>query len=556
MFELANFFRQDLNFMYFRPAILILSAMLLLAAGTGCKKSESRAAAPPTVLPPNTIASLHWLGKRQLGYEATAFFFMRVWNHPETLQLEKQSFDRLATVPERFFPGGANLMSPPGSLALPLIYDLQSQESYIEIRAATNAPPAFVFAIRLTDITAVGGWFTNLSYLLEPLAGGRVVVSPVDHSWSLKTTNSFQFVELSRVGDWTMVAAGPEQNPLADEITARIRRDGVPFVSAGTNLWLEASLDLPRLEKIFPLSSLVACPARTEGPGEAKIFSALNHFDLTISGDGANVITRGKLTFSRPFAAPLEAWRLPVDLMHEPLTSFTAMRGLPSSLRDWQPWRDLEIGAAPDQLCFWSLAGSPYQIYLAAPLPDARSQVAVLSGHLLQKGNPWLAANGYIGFDRAHDANGVTWGNLPGIEPFIKSAGAGAEGWLFAGLLPDTNTDLTPPPAGMINDVLRRTNLVYYDWEVTGPRLQPVLQLGQTARQIARRPQMVMDSPAIGWLGLLIPRLGTSATIASRTGAAELTFYRRSTLGFNAIELHLLADWLESPAFPRGLHSW
>jgi hypothetical protein len=158
----------------------------------------------------------------------------------------------------------------------------------------------------------------------------------------------------------------------------------------------------------------------------------------------------------------------------------------------------LEIGAAPNQLCFWSLAGSPYQIYLAAPLPDARSQVAALSDHLLQKGNPWLSTNGYISFDRATNGNGVTWGNLPDIKPFIKSAGTGAAGWLFAGLLPDTNTVAASPPAGMINDVLRRTNLVYYDWEVTGPRLEPVLQLGQTARQIAHRPRMAMDSSAIG----------------------------------------------------------
>jgi hypothetical protein len=74
MFELANFSRQDLDFMYFRPAILILSALFLAASGTGCQKSKPRAAAPPTVLPPDTIASVHWLGKQQLGYEATAFF--------------------------------------------------------------------------------------------------------------------------------------------------------------------------------------------------------------------------------------------------------------------------------------------------------------------------------------------------------------------------------------------------------------------------------------------------------------------------------------------------
>jgi hypothetical protein len=214
------------------------------------------------------------------------------------------------------------------------------------------------------------------------------------------------------------------------------------------------------------------------------------------------------------------------------------------------------MGTAPDQLFVWSLAGSPYQVYLAAPLPDARAQVAAIVRASAPKGKSLARRQcGYISFDRAADANGVTWGNLPDIKPFIKSAGSDAGGWLFAGLLPDTNNAAAPPPAGLINDVLRRTNLVYYDWEVTGPRLQPVLQLGQTVRQIARRPPMPMDSAGINWLALLVPRLGTSATIISRTGPAGLTFFRRSTLGFNAVELHLLADWLESPSFPAGMHS-
>ena len=178
-----------------------------------------------------------------------------------------------------------------------------------------------------------------------------------------------------------------------------------------------------------------------------------------------------------------------------------------------------------------------------------------LSDNLLQTANPWLATNGYISFDRAADGNGITWGNLPDISPFIRAADSGNNGFLLAGLFPDTNNVAAPPPAGLIQDVLRRTNLVYYDWEVTGPRLQPVLQLSQAIRQVTRRPEMAADSAAIDWLGSLIPRLGTSATIINRTGPAELTLYRRSTLGLNAVELHLFTDWLESPQFPYGLHS-
>lgn len=528
--------------MYFRPAILALFATLLFLSGIGCQKSVPAASAlPPTVLSPDTIASVHWLGKRRLGYDATAFYFMRIWNLSQSARLERQAIDRLTTVPERFFPGGSNLAGDSSARMLPLVYDLDQEESYVEIRAATNSQPNFVLAIRLSDPAQAGRWFTNLAAVLEPLTAARAVDNPDQSGWSLKTAGG-SFIQVSRVGDWTLVSVGPQDGSLSGEISARIRRDHVPFVSAGTNLWLEASLDLPRL---------AACIPDLNFP-----LSTLNHLNFTLTGDGANVITRARLTFSRPLSASLEPWSIPLDLIHEPLTGFTAVRGIQPLLAGWSAWNDLQIGTPPDQLFFWSLAGSPYQTYLAAPFPDAGRQVSALTDHLLQKANPWLAANGYINFDPAPDSDGVVWGNLPDIKPFIKSAANGSGSWLFAGLLPQTNTDLTPPPAGMIQDILRRTNLVYYDWETTGPRLNPDRELGQTARQIARRPLMPLDSPAMDWLAMLIPRLGTSATIINRAAPDDLIFYRRSTVGLTAPELHLLADWLESPRFPRALHSF
>ena len=546
--------------MYFRPALFTLFALLIFTFGFGCQKSTSIIpAAPPTVLAPDTIARVHWLGKRRLGYEATAFFLMRVWNLSQTAQLERQTIDRLTTAPLRLLPGGSNLAATSSVLLLPLIYDLEQEQTYFEIRATTNAQPfgatkpneggstfnpepTFVLALRLNDPAQAGRWFTNLATVLGQFTGAYASVNTAGNGWSLKLTNAPALIQLTRVGDWTIVAAGPAQSPLLAEITIRIKRDHVPFVSAGTNLWLEANLDLPRLTTIFPAFS--------------SQLLTLNRLSLTLTGDGANVITRAQLTFAEPLPLQLEPWHIPLDLMHEPLIGFTAGRGLQPWLAVWKNWQNLPIGTPPDQLFLWSVAGSPYQTYLAAPLPDARQQVSALTGWLLQTANPWLATNGYIAFDRAENMNGVTWGNLPDIKPFITSVETGSQSYLFAGLLPATGTDAAgPPPTGLIQDVLRRTNLVYYDWEITGSRLQPCLQLGQTARQIARRTQMSLDSTSLRWLATVIPRLGTSATIINHTGPNQLEFYRRATLGLTAPELHLLTDWLESPQFPSGLHS-
>ena len=56
-------------------------------------------------------------------------------------------------------------------------------------------------------------------------------------------------------------------------------------------------------------------------------------------------------------------------------------------------------------------------------------------------------------------------------------------------------------------------------------------------------------------LRALTPRLGNTVTTVTRRGDGQLAFSRKSTGGFTALELHLLADWAESPAFPQGLHT-
>ncbi len=518
--------------MYFRTVWFVLCAAFLLAFGTGCQKSESTApAAPPTVLSADTIASVHFLGKKRLGITAGAYYFARIWQQPQSAQLERQTLIKIASVPGEWLPGGGNLSQDGCSRLWWTLNDILQEESYLEIHQSANGSAETVFAIRLNPAQA-DQWLTNLPVVLEPLAGNRVVLNSAQKSWSLKTTGALNLIQFTRIGEWTLVAAGPEQNLLQSEITARIRRDDVPFVSAATNiLWLEASLDPQRLAAAFP--SL---------PGK---FSKLKHLDLGIGGDGGSVRLRGQLTFAEPFASALPDWHMPENLVHEPLISFTAVRGVQSLLASWPEWNRLQV-TAPDQFYLWSLSGSPGQTYLAAPLPDAVHQVPALADRLLQNANPWLATNGYVGFDRAADGNGVTWGSQPEIRPFIKFAGTADDGWFYAGLLADTNSAALPPPAGMIQDILSRTNLVYYDWEVTGPRLQPCFYLAQTARQIARRPQLAPDSVAAAWLGMLAPRLGTSATIITRSAPDQLTFRRRSTLGLTAPELQLLAGWLDS----------
>jgi hypothetical protein len=535
--------------MYFRPAILALFTVFLLASGTGCQKSESPAPpASPTVLSPDTIASVHWVGKRRLDLDADAYYLSRVWSLPQTARLQSQTFDRLSTGVWRNLLGDVVAAQIPAVVLRPLFDDLMLQESYLEIRAASNSQFSAILAVHVNAPLA-GVLETNLAIATELLTGSPAIANPAIHGWALQRTNTPNLIMLSRIGDWTVVAIGPGQNSLFTEINDRIQRDHVPFVSAGTNLWLEADLSPSRLADCFSLSAGGSGQSKAGNPF-SHLPSSIYRLQLSLSGDGASVITRGQLIFLEPLSSELPPWRLPVNLIHEPLIAFTAVRGVQSELAASPAWNRLQIGA-PDQFYLWSLSGSPSQTYLAAPLPDAVHQVPVLAGRLLQDANPWLATNGYVSFDRATDSNGVVWGNLPDMQPFIKFAGAADDGWLYAGLFPDAGVGTgLPTPDGMLQDLLHRTNLVYYDWELTGPRLSSCFYLGQTVRQIFRQPQLPADSASAVWLGVLQPRLGTSATILTRNAPDQLAFLRKSTLGLTATELQLLTGWFESPRFP------
>jgi hypothetical protein len=102
---------------------------------------------------------------------------------------------------------------------------------------------------------------------------------------------------------------------------------------------------------------------------------------------------------------------------------------------------------------------------------------------------------------------------------------------------------------------LNSTNLIAYDWELTGPRIDQWLYMSQFARLVLERKQLLPGSAALGWLRAASHQLAFSATEVTQTGSNQISINRRSSVGFTALELNVLADWLESPEFPCGLYS-
>ena len=90
---------------------------------------------------------------------------------------------------------------------------------------------------------------------------------------------------------------------------------------------------------------------------------------------------------------------------------------------------------------------------------------------------------------------------------------------------------------------------------MTGPRIEGLTAIGQMLRFSTRHARMDQSSASFLWLRHTKTNLANCATIVTLTGPSTLSFARNSTIGFSGLELHFLADWLESPQFPDSFHT-
>jgi hypothetical protein len=93
-------------------------------------------------------------------------------------------------------------------------------------------------------------------------------------------------------------------------------------------------------------------------------------------------------------------------------------------------------------------------------------------------------------------------------------------------------------------------NVLYFDREITGGRVEAWMFMSQLLRIIFRREQLPDGALTVAWLKAAGPSFGPSATTVTKTTSTELALSRTSTIGLTSVELHLLVDWLESPEFP------
>ena len=498
-----------------------MNKFLIISFGAVITVVVAAQAAPP----PDLIARIHFAGAEHISADTNSAALTNFFCSAEAQALREQTLNKLSHFPYTWFKSRLAAGASNGAEQLrPLLDDLLKSEWFLEIRDTTNGAPETALAIRLNS-GRTELWSKNLAAVLQDWTGIGISQDRPGIWWLKKhqAPNLFQF---SRSGDWVVIDCGQNNLSLGGGLLTMAAKPAI----RETN-WLTADLDWPRL---------------------AQWFVPLKNFDfpkieLQFIGRGGDLWANGKFILSQPLP-PLEKWRMPTNIIHQPLASFTAVRGIGPWLarQDWA--RRYEIQPPPDQFFIWALPQMPFQTFAATPVPDAAAAIAQLDAKLPVTFDARSMALLLPPITTVLTNHEIMWRGVPFAAPFVQALHEPSGDFLFGGFFPNTPRSQPLPPE--LFQQLNTPNLVYYHWEATAERLDKLPQLTQLLLLITQHKQLEANSAAYKWLKRVGPTLGPTVTKVTQTGPGELSFLRKSPGGLAAIELVALANWLEAGNFP------
>jgi len=208
----------------------------------------------------------------------------------------------------------------------------------------------------------------------------------------------------------------------------------------------------------------------------------------------------------------------------------------------------LRLKNPPNQFTMWGLGTAHVQTFFTVPMPNATNAAKELALRLPEFVKTFFPDPPGAFIWISNRAEWV-WSGLLMVSPHVHPEHTPTGEFLYAGLFP-ARPHTNPPPAELFAQVTGRNNLVYYDWELSQERLPHARYTLQLLDIINGRQISPHASASQQWLTNLPPCLGNTITEVTLSSPNELSFARKSDLGFTGFELAWLARWFDSPGFP------
>ncbi len=497
-----------------------LAAMVI----TGCQNDFSRAVAPRTT-GDDLVLRARFIGSEQLLKDHGAPTLTDTWKLKSSVQLRNHALDRFASLPflwlSNALPKGASNQS---ALFRPLLDDALANESLVEWHTS-----AFSLATKLPDGRA-REWDTNLRRAITNWKLGSP--SPLTHpgrtGWEL-TKAGVAVVRFTRVDNWVAVTVGPSATSIESNALARVKQ----FAARSNGAWLEGDANLAQWKGRFRLLD-----------GFSNLPAA--HFSLSNRADFVRTLVQ--FDFPKPHQWKPEPWQMPTNIMWDPLMDFTVARGIAGVLEELPAFSKLGWNPAPSQVCGWGIRDFPFQVNYAFPARNVSRQLKTIEPKLRSE-IPRLSGTNFLGFLvlETNQLN-LSWRGLPLAAPQIEAVKDGNKEFAVVSFFPMAMLKERPPRELFAQ--IERNDLVLYDWESTGHRMNTWRQFYQLGEIGTQRMLSPTNAPDQRWQTDVMPLLHDCVTEMHATSATQMTLVRKSSVGLSSIELVTLSRWIESASFP------
>jgi hypothetical protein len=495
----------------------------------------------------NVAATWHFAGAAQLANNTNFDNVRKILTLAPSLEFQNLSLERFSGWLAKSLFQATN--DQPAAALRPLLDDLLSAETMSALGGTPDGPLNFIVALRLNDQRAQA-WQAALPKVIGTPGQSFKAQDFTGWQWKLAGGQPFWIV---RAKEWFLAGAGEDLAGLQTQYLQQISQTGRPGPALNQS-WLEADLDWPRLTHWCPDLPGILKPARTR---------------ITFTAPDHSILMKAQVVYPQPIPWKFDPWRIPTNLIHDPLISFTVGQDIAAYMNPGEPLSKLTDNPLTGQFFVWALGEMVLQTYGAWPVADATNSLQRLGTEAPAAFNPALKELGAGEMRWQPERGTLLWGNLSAIlSPALQVAPETNGQYLLVSFFPFMQRG-KPAPDELFQQIRGRTNLVYYDWEGTGQRLMPWRMFSSILPVV---PRMAPPAPASAstnnsafaqrsrsalvveenWISGLTPMLTTDNTITeiTRTGPSELTVVRQSPFALTSVEILLLSHWLTGTGRP------
>ena len=478
----------------------------------------------------------HFAGHDAIARATNAARFKEIEGMPATDALRGQMATNFARAALKLWakdlPAGA---ADPTAFLAPLIRDFLTGEAFVELRGPIGSVETAIAVELPPDRATV--WSTNLWQLMGAWKLGLPELATLDGAkgWQVKKSSAPKLIQFFRSGNWVVVGLGKEKLTLAPALLQQLAKSQRPL-AALEGSFLEASADLPALRAWIPLLKSFPLPPA----------------DLKWLGKGESLRTEVRLHFPGRIPWKFQPWQIPTNMIFEPLTSFTAVQSVDQWLSRIDGVKSLGLNKLPTQMYAWSISNEIARVTTAFLLDDPTNAIRQLAPTLPK----WAGTHmeGHIGdFVYVSNRAEVLWSGIPFIFPYVKaSIGPRGARYITGGTWPNP-TRGQQAPSELYAEFSGRTNLLYYDWEVSDQRIEHAKQLYALLSIATMRKLPETNTASQAWMSAVAPKLGNTATKVTQIAPQELYLVRESHSGFTGFEMATFSAWLDSSDFPNSI---